>query len=824
MRVFYLILFAAITTALIIVLDTPLPAGTAKTPRLGYFLSPQKGFWQNAEAANTEFNGELKLDGLKGKAEVYFDDRLVPHVFAENDADAYFVQGYLHAKFRLWQMEFQTYAAAGRLSEIFGEKSNGTNFLKIDIYFRRLGMVYAAENSLKAMEADAQTKEALDSYTAGVNAYINTMNEGDYPLEYKLLDYKPEPWTNLKSALFLKYMSYDLTGGDDDFEMTNAKAVFTKTQFEKLFPYGQDSIQNIIPKGTHFAKPGIALKIPASGDSLYFNYKEGVKVPAKPVKPDPDNGSNNWAVSGSKTKSGKPILCSDPHLDLNLPSLWYEMQISVPGYNVYGVSFPGAPAIIIGFNDNCAWGVTNAERDVKDYYEIKFQDSTMQHYLYNFEWKKTDFRNEVIKIKGQPDRVEKIAMTLWGPVMYDKSYPDKMHNEKAYACHWTAHDGTDELKTFMLLDRAKNIDDYKNAIVTFSNPGQNFVFASKNGDIAIKEEGSFGAKWRRQGDFVMPGYDSSYAYTSIPDSENLILQNPARGFVSSANQYAYDTSYPYYIGGLSFEYFRPNIINRKLSGMQKITAEDMQQMQTDNYNLLAEMARPSLLKYINESLLNDDEKKYLDIFRSWNLRNDATEEGPTVFTPWWDSLKVCMYQDEFSVTQLPLPDILKTNSFNTTLLHALMKDSAYEFADDITTPQKETMRDVVTMAFKKIIPVLKDAEKRNALVWAKFKDSGVKHLLSIPALSRFHLFSGGGRGVINAYKKYNGPSWRMIVQLTDETEAYGLYPGGQSGNPGSKYYDTFIDKWVTGQYYRIQIFTKENMQRQKLAGSMTFLK
>lgn len=819
MRIVFFLLSAAITIALIVVLNTPLTIAGSKTPRLGYFLSPQKGFWQNAEAAGSVFNGAVKLPSLRGKTEVYFDDRLVPHVYADNDADAYFAEGYLHAKFRLWQMEFQTYVAAGRLSEILGNTANAEGALANDIRFRRMGMVYGAQNSLRAMEADPQTKQALDAYTDGVNTYINCLGDGDYPLEYKLLDYKPEPWTNIKSALFLKYMSYDLTGGENDFEMTNAKSVFTKAQFEKLFPYGQDSVQNIIPKGTPFKKPGIALKIPETADSLYFDYKDSVVVPGMQNKPDKHNGSNNWAVSGAKTRSGRPILCNDPHLGLNLPSLWYEIQISTPNYNVYGVSFPGTPAVVIGFNDDCAWGVTNAGRDVKDYYEVKFQDSTMQHYLYNYEWKKTEFITDTIKVKGSPDRLENLPVTVWGPVMYDKDYPDMLNTHKAYAIHWSAHKSTNELKTFMLLNRAKNINDYKNAIDGFKCPGQNFVFASKSGDIAIKEQGSFGAKWRRQGDFVMPGWDSSYAYQDIPDSENIILQNPARGYVSSANQYAYDTAYPYYMGGTNFEYFRANSINRSLANMWDITPTDMQQMQTDNYNLLAEMARPALLKYLYDSLLTGEEEKYMEIFRSWNLRNDSTEQGPAIFTTWWDNIMEGTYKDEFSASHLPLPEV-----DGTTLLHALLKEPTYIFADDINTLQKESFRDIVTTAFKKIIPVLKKKEKENNLAWGRFKDGGVRHLLRIPALSRLHLSAGGGENVINAFTKYHGPSWRMIVQLTDVTEAYGLYPGGQNGNPGSQYYDTFIDKWATGKYYRVKIFSKGEMAKQKNLGVFTFNK
>ena len=818
MRLIPFVLSAAVTTALVVTLNVQLPAGGGKTPRLGYFLSPQKGFWQNAEDSTIRFDADIQSGTLKGKTEVYLDERLVPHIYADNEVDAYFAEGYVHARFRLWQMEFQTHAAAGRLSEIMGAKANGTDFLAIDKYFRRFGMVYAAENTLKAIEADAFTKATCDAYTAGVNAYISSLTEDEYPLEYKLLDYKPEPWTNLKTALFMKYMAYDLTGGEEDFEYTNAKAVFTKAQFEKLYPYGQDSLSPVHPNGTVFPKPGIGLKIPANVDSLYLQYKDTVQVPAKPIVPNPNNGSNNWAVSGSKTKSGRPILCNDMHLDLNLPSLWFEIQISTPQHNVYGVSFPGAPEVVVGFNDYVTWGFTNATRDVTDYYEVKFKDSTHQQYWYNGNWQQASFRNEVIKIKGQPDDVEKIAMTVWGPVMYDQSYPDKLHTGKTYAIKWKAHDGSNELKAFYLLDRATSYEDYTKAVVYFECPGQNMAFAAKQGDIALKQQGGFPAKWKRQGDFLMPGFDSSYRWQGmIPDSENIVMHNPARGFISSANQLPFDTSYPYYQGG-RYELFRGYIINRNLSSLQNITAQDMQHLQTDNYNLLAEMVRPALLKYTNTSTLNNEELKYFNLFKEWNLRNDAAENGPSVFTPWWDSLMHGVFGDELA-QKVPLawPQ-------SSTLAEALLKDSAYEFADDITTPQRETLQDVVTAAFKKVVPVLTEAAKNKQLVWGNFKNSSVQHLLKIPALSRLHIYSGGGDHIINAYAGHNGPSWRMVVQLTDETEAYGVYPGGQSGNPGSAYYDRFIDTWVAGKYYKLAIVKKDSFQPANSKGKFSFSK
>ncbi len=795
MRILPFIISAIITVALIIVLNNQLPVSGSKTPVLGSFLSPHHGFWQSAEAVDESFNANLKFPDLRGKTTVYFDGRLVPHIYAEQESDAYFVQGYLHAKFRLWQMEFQTHAAAGRLSEIMGEESGGTNFLKIDRFFRRLGMVYAAEQSLKKMEADPITKSESDAYTAGVNAYISSLKPNQIPLEYKLLNYKPEPWTNMKTSLFLKYMSYDLASGEYDFEMTNAKNIFSPDDLEKLYPISADSLDPIVPKGTIFKQASLAVRKPASADSIYYHSKDSVSVPFS-MRPDKNNGSNNWAVAGSRTKTGSPILCNDPHLGLNLPSLWYEMQITTPAFSTYGASFPGAPSIVIGFNDNCAWGVTNAQRDIKDYYEIKFKDSTMQEYMFNGAWTKATFRNEVIKIKGQRSVTEKIAMTIFGPVMYDIKYGNKLKNGKYYAVRWKAHDASNELLTFNRLNRAKNYIDYLNAINNFQTPGQNFVFASKTGDIAIKQQGRFPAKWRRQGDFIMPGIDSSYMWEgSIPIKENPRVYNPERGFVSSANQLPVDETYPYYIGG-SFPPYRGLIINRKLSGMNNITIQDMQQMQTDNYNVFAEIARPLLVRNIDRSKLTKDEAAYFDLFRNWNLRNDINEQGATIFKVFWDSLEVAIFGDEFSQTQLPLrwPD-------ESALVENLLKDIAYKFVDDITTPATERLDEIVLRAYKKAYKELRKAGNEGRLAWGKFKDTGVRHLLKIPALNRLHLPIGGGEHIINATKGNHGASWRMVVQLTNKIEAYGVYPGGQSGNPGSKYYDMFINTWANGKYY-----------------------
>ncbi len=816
MRILFFVLSAFITGVLIFALNTSWKIGGINSPLFGAFLSPQQGFWQNAESSSEDFNADLKFPQLNGKVSVYFDERLVPHVFAEQENDAYFVQGYLHAKFRLWQMELQTHAAAGRASEIIGDKA-----LNHDREFRRLGMVYAAEIAEKEMNKDAGIKAECDAYTAGVNAYINTLTESTLPLEYKLIGYKPELWSNLKTALFLKYMSYDLAAREDDFEMTNAKGFFPPSDFAKLYPAIQDSLDPIIPKGQPFLPQSIFPVAPVSEDSAYMNK---IVAAQETEKPDRGNGSNNWAVSGTKTKSGSPILCNDPHLGLNLPSLWYEMQISTPAFNAYGVTFPGAPSVVIGFNDNCAFGVTNGGRDVRDYYEIQFKDDSRAEYLFNGTYHATKFRIDTIKIKGQPDFTDSVAYVQlgdnWCPVMFDKSYSGgRSTNNKNYAVRWTAHDPSSDLKYFNLINRAKNYADYQAAAVNFLTPGQNCVFACKNGDIAIRTQGNWPAKWKGQGDFVMPGTDTSYLWQGmIPQDEVPYQYNPERGFVSSANQKPVDESYPYYIGR-NYPMYRGYEINKRLTAMSNITPQDMMALQTDNFNPVAAMLMPLLIKNINDASLSATEKKYADLLKNWNLRNDIGSKGATVFETVWTNLLDTVYDDEFA--KVPLNTM---RPFESTLAEGLLKDSAYQFLDDVNTASIETLSDELTAVFKKITPALEKAAAEGKLEWEKFKATHVDHLAKLPALSRRNLPIGGSAHNINATKETHGPSWRMVISLTAKTEAYGVYPGGQSGNPGSKFYDSFIDQWAGGKYYSLWMMTNDEAKDSRIKWTMSFSK
>jgi penicillin amidase len=812
MRILPFLVSATVTAGLVFTLNIQLKLGGTKAPRLGYFLSPQHGFWKNAEKVNINFDASILANDLKGDVDVYMDDRLVPHIYADNDEDAYYVQGYLHAKYRLWQMDFQTRVAAGRLSEVAGADK-----LPIDRFFRRLGMVYGAEQTEAYInEKNPVMKATVDAYTAGVNAYLKQLAPEDVPFEYKLMNFEPESWTPKKTYLFLMFMSYDLTGrsASADLQLTNTRDYLGYDLFDQLYTNHQDSLDPIIPIGTTYAEPSIVPIKPLESDMVYLKKTQQVdiaKMVETPEAPDPNNGSNNWAVGGTMTKSSRPILASDPHLGLNLPSLWYEVQITTPTHSTYGASFPGSPAVIIGFNDSLAWGVTNAGRDVLDYYELKFKDTTQNEYLFNGAWKSVTKRVEVIKVKDSADVIENIAMSHYGPVMFDAYYQNSQSNGRNLAVKWTAHNASTGVETFYQLNRAKNIDDYSKAIQLWKCPGQNFVVATKTGDIAIKQQGDFVARWDRQGDFIMPGTDSAYDWQGIiPFEENPMIINPARGFVSSANQKSTDASYPYYLGtASSFPLYRGISVNQQLTGRSQLTAQDMQALQTNNYNVFAQQARPALMKFVEMNTLSTEAQRMVGMMTQWNLYNDPSEKGITVFKLIWDSVENAVWGDELAGSLIPLT---KPESF--VLLEQMNRDSNFRVADDIRTKDKvESLKDQVRIGIEKATLKCLALEKENKLSWEAFKATRVLHLTKIPVLSRLNLSIGGGMNIINATGENNGPSWRMVVHLTDEIEAYGLYPGGQSGNPGSPFYDSFIDYWAAGKYYRLLFLPKEKLKQ-----------
>ena len=755
-------------------------------PPIGKFLSPSQGVWQNEKTEST--TGSIEINALLDKVTVHYDEQLIPHIFAQNDLDLYRAQGFITAKHRLWQMEFQTYAAAGRLSEIIGEKA-----LNYDRTQRRKGMGFGAENALEKMKEDPGILKFLEAYSEGVNTYIHSLDVKNYPVEYKLLDYKPEPWTPKKTALLLMYMTDMLCGKDYDLEYTNALREFGKDRFDLLYPDFFDVIDPIIPKETDWSfiyTP--KTEVPQSQLPLD-------SIPETMEKPDPDNGSNNWAVSGSKSYSGNPILANDPHLGLNLPSIWFVMQLATPNHNAFGATLPGALGVISGFNNHIAWGETNATRDVKDWYKIEFKDHTRAQYKHNNTWKNTSVRLEEIKIKGQQTYIDSVFYTHHGPVSYDYSFKGNGQKE-GYAMKWVGHIGGNNQRTLLDLNSAKNYDDYLKALEHWVAPAQNFVFASTEGDIALWIQGLFPNKWVGQGKFLMDGSLPENDWQSfIPKEFNAHSKNPEQGFVSSANQHPVDESYPFYVFNDGYETYRNRVINDFFRSKEKITIQDFKDLQNNNFNLKASELLPYMFEHMDTSNLSIEEQEILNNIKKWDYNSEVNSLAPSIWDLWWKTL-FSLTWDEFEDKEMAFnyPFIYQT-------IFMLKNHPDDDFMDIIKTPEKETSKDLFLISFKEAAKNLMDWKSENGEYnWGPYKGTYVGHLLqALPAFSRFDLPIGGDRNTVNAADKNHGPSWRMIVEMSSPPKALGIYPGGQSGNPGSHYYDNFIDQWAVGDYINL---------------------
>lgn len=800
------LLISAVVTTLFFGL---LSVSLGPAPPLGPFLNPATGFWANAVTEDPTDHQTILLpdNALSDSVNISFDKHNIPHIFAANNRDLYYTQGYITARDRLWQMEMQTHAAAGRLSEILGPQ-----LLEYDRYQRRIGMVYAAEKALKGMMADPKTARALRAYTAGINAWIEQLDRTNYPLEYKILNYAPEEWTPLKTALLLKNMTYTLAGNNQDLQMSNTRAFFGDDFIRQVLDINPDLNDPVFPTNTKWNFDPHTVQKP---DSL-FDPSIADEIPS--FQPDPLNGSNNWAVSGAKTASGYPILANDPHLNMTLPSIWYAVQLHSPDQNVMGVSLPGAPAVIVGFNEEVAWGTTNVSADVWDWYEIEFRDSTLSEYRYDGEWKPTQKRLEKISVKGEETVVDTVTYTHHGPVVQTSGgEPMRSHIPKYHAMRWIAYEESNELRYFLDMNKAENYEDYRGALKYFESPAQNWVFADST-DIALTAAGKYPLKWKQQGRFIGDGSDPRYDWQGwVPFRHIPSVKNPDRNFVSSANQDPVNDSYPYYLDDDFAPYERGRRINDRLASMDEIIPQDMQQLQMDTHNYHAQTVLPILLQNLKSDSLTGQKQVAVNKLTNWNYENKGALIAPSLFAYWWDALEDAIWEDEYRSIDLPMKRPARDQT-----AQIIRTDSTVQWYDDITTEKTETRTDLINQSFQQAYQHLADdyGTFGDPWRWGYVNKTDISHVGQVSGLGHKEVFTDGGAESINAVRGSHGPSWRMIVELGPEIKAWGIYPGGQSGNPGSPNYDNMIDEWAEGELHPLWFMKRQPTDDDSVAYSI----
>lgn len=750
-------------------------------PPLNSLLNPFTGVVQNEK----KLDHNLYLNyGIKDSIEILFEERQVPHVFSINQKDLFFAQGYVTAANRLWQMDFLASLSAGRLSEIFGE-----DLLDYDRSQRRSGIPSSAKTSLELIEAQSETKFALDNYTKGVNMYIKQLKESDLPVEYKMIGYSPEPWTNLKSVLIMKYMGALLSGYQEDASSSYLLAALGKNEYNKLFPsYFIDDTK---------MRPTIDRIIDSSSFDSYINFSflESCPYVSDSIY-NPRLGSNSWAISPKKSASGTAILCNDPHLNLSLPAVWYEIQLCSDETNVYGYSIPGTPGVIIGYNQNISWGLTNGSVDVCDLFKLELKQDYSQ-YKFDGIWKNTERTIEEIKIKNSKPFFDTIFHTIHGPISSDFRFGDK--KLIGLATNWTLFDPSNEFLAFIKLNKASNYKEFKEAITYYKCPVQNFTYADVEGNIASHLQGKIlKSRWSGRSKFILDGSRSNHLPSDVLTYELPFSHNPSNGFVFSANNNPFNQNDSFYVSG-HYSEVRSSKIKQLLSQNGKFTLKDMKLMQLDNTNRLAELAIPVLINFIPA-----ESSVYAKKLKEWDCKCSKESEMAFVFEQWWARIKDNTW-DELKRFQKAdkLPDDL-------TLLDLISNDPNNKYFDKLSTNKKETAEDIVKLSFT-------DFTQSSFMIpmkWEDYHKVDINHLLSIPAFNE-KIYSSGHPNAINAMSDNWGPSMRLIVEMTRTPQGYGIYAGGQSGNPASKEYRSFIDDWENGKYYKLNFFLNKAEAKSK---------
>lgn len=575
----------------------------------------------------------VRLPGLKKAVKVRRDERGIPYVEAEDESDLYFAQGYVTASDRLWQMDLFRRTARGELSEIFGKAA-----LEEDKRRRTYGFAQVAEAT--AAQADPRSRAVMEAYAAGVNAYIDSLDDKSLPLEFQLLGYRPRHWTPADSSAVGKNFAEALS---TTWTLDLTRALFASLPPDKaaaLFP--EVSPLDVLVVGSDKSDKKSAP--PASRTSalpLQANSKELLKELASIQQTEEHTrarlglfaedlaASNNWVVSGKRTASGKPLLANDPHLAPSAPSIWYMIHLSAPGLRVAGVTAAGAPGVIIGHNERIAWGLTNLGPDVQDVYREQFDPQNPRRYQTPTGWRDAEVRREEIKVRKSALGTEtevvpfEVTVTRHGPIVLKRG-------ADSFALRWTALAPTaTEFTAFYNLNRARNWKEFVEALSGYGGATQNFVYADVDGHIGYYGAGLIPVRSSGDGSLPYDGTKDEGEWKGfIPHAELPHVFDPPSGIIVTANSRVVGRDYPHFLTHVWAPPTRSRRIYDLLSAKQKLTADDFRAVQGDAYTISGVTFAREAAKVAREAGLDAKDEKWREtirLFESWDgqLEPDA---------------------------------------------------------------------------------------------------------------------------------------------------------------------------------------------------------
>ena len=772
------------------------------------------GIWWFVYRPLPQVDGIVSVSGLHGEVTVDRDGWGIPHIRASSTEDMVEAQGYVMAQDRLWQMDLLRRAARGQLAEILGPV-----VIPIDKDFRGLGFSRAAERDAAALTGEPRL--LLDAYARGVNKFIE-QHQNHLPLEFSLLKYKPQPWTPADSFAITAYMYQTLTDTWED-EINRAKVtervgedrakdLFSPDAAMDRFVVGDpndkkdgsqrahsgddedddDDMQpdDVLKASNRDALPAQASLAPGSSSMLWPEVRDFLAGTNREIRHG--LGSNNWVVSGSHTATGKPLLANDTHLELSVPSIWYEVHLTAPDWNVAGFTLPGAPLVVIGHNDQIAWGFTNNGADVQDLYIETFNPAAPDEYRVNGAWVKAQIFDEVIHVKGQADEHLKVLATRHGPVV-------RRDGDKGYALRWTATEPGGLSNTYNWLGKAKNWAEFRATMKQVWGPAQNTVYADATGNIGYIMAARVPIRKKGHGEVPVPGDTDNYEWTGYVPFEQLPQAlNPESGLIVTANARVVGPDYKPYLTDRWEDPYRTARIFDLLQGRHDLRPEDMLKVQNDTYSY-PHMFLAEQLTAAAKTVQPKDARaqQLIQGLKDWN--GIASADGSeTSFLQAVRRALLAMILEPYLGNDTGMYEWRSMTFLQKVLTDRPAKwlPSAYKSYDEL----------LAAAADRAVAKLAEQDKSQNPPDWAwkKFNSLDMLHPIGQSGILK-SLFSitdkpQAGTGYsVRAATHHHGPSERFVANPANWDDSILLITTGESGQLGSSHYSDQFSYWYEGK-------------------------
>lgn len=804
-------------------------------------------------------SGELSVAGLSAPVTVHRDAQGVPDIYASTAADLFMAQGYVQAQDRFFEMDYRRHVTAGRLSELVGENADA---LEADKVIRTFGWREVAEQEWEILDSD--TKNYLQAYADGVNAYLAERSTSQIAVEYSVLGLQvsvedPERWDPVDSLAWLKAMAWDLRGNYDD-ELARAQSLATVRdvgRVDELFPDYPDTVNapilsaeaaaaNSAPApsgaGAGASSDPLDLTSPAVAGAVDSAAQAVSAVPVL-VGRGAGIGSNSWVVSGEHTATGSPMLANDPHLGLAAPSIWAQVGLHCDAvgdacpFDVTGFSFAGFPGVIIGHNPGLAWGITNLGADVTDFFVERTQDDT---YQVDGTWNEMTTRTEVIKVAGADDVTLEVRSTGHGPIISDvldvapvTGTPTEVVDGVLraggggyeVALGWTALTPGRTADAIFAMNTAADAEDIAAAARLFEVPSQNIVFATTDGHIGYQAPGTIPVRgvvegpMPSDGTWPRPGWDSAYDWQGTVDPATMpSVLDPAEGFIVAANQaVAPAGAGPYLTSDWDYGFRSQRIrtlLEEQIAAGTPFTVDDMERIQGDTDNPFARLLVPVLLE---QRLTTGFERGGQDLLRDWDYSQDADSPAAAYFSAVWAEMLALTFDDELSEEAAAdgsdrWLEVVRTR----------LDDPMSSWWDDRRTADVVETRDSILQ--QALVNARSELTVRlgsdpSDWRWGSLHTLDLEHPVlggeSVPGIVRGFvnpptLEMSGGAAIVDAtswdastgsFEVTAGPSMRAVVDLADLDASTWVVVTGTSGHPASSHYEDQLSTWAAGDSY-----------------------